>query len=421
MGRGAGNKMCSASSSEEQPIQHLEITRPDDWHHHFRDGDALRATVPFAARTFGRAIAMPNLQPPVTTAALAVAYRERLLAARPEGSTLEPLMTLYLKDDTTREEIIAAKESGIVIACKLYPKGATTNSHGGVSDVENIHGVLDEMEAQGLLLLVHGESTGNVDIFHRERTFLEAVFKPLVAARPNLKIVLEHCTTKEAAHFVRDGPPNVCASVTPQHLLYNRNAMLAGGIKPHLYCMPILKAEADRVALVDCVTSGSKKFFLGTDSAPHDVKNKHTACGCAGVFSAHAALELYATVFDRAGALDKLEAFASFNGPDFYGVPRNTDRVALDRETWQPPADYGFAGGRVVPLCAGEDIYWKLSAPSATPLKRASPPKGKRPPASPVGGPAAADRTPPAVSICAPGSLISHNGRPQICSGSQVV
>ena len=348
----------------------MELTAPDDWHHHLRDDAALETTVPFCARTFRRAICMPNLAPPVTTAALAVAYRERIMAQVPpcKRGKFEALMTLYLTDSTTREAIVEAKRCGVVYGCKLYPKGATTNSHGGVSDVANIREALDEMEAQGLLLLVHGEATGDVDVFHRERTFLEETLKPLVLARPGLKVVLEHCSTEEAAAFVLNGPPNLAASVTPQHIMFNRNAMLANGLRPHLYCMPILKTEADRAALAAAVTSGSTKFFLGTDSAPHELLSKHTACGCAGVFSAHAALELYATVFERAGALDKLEAFAAFNGPDFYGLPRNTTRVTLERTTWTTPKDYPFKGGRLVPILAGEDLAWKLRDDDAVPV-----------------------------------------------------
>mmetsp|Transcript_22724 Transcript_22724/g.68227 ORF Transcript_22724/g.68227 Transcript_22724/m.68227 type:complete len:355 (-) Transcript_22724:56-1120(-) len=351
----------------------MEIARPDDYHHHFRDGAFLATTVPFAARAFGRAIAMPNLSPPVTTAALAAAYRDRILAQLPAGSRFQPLMTLYLTDHTTKEDIAAAKETGFVYACKLYPKGATTNSHGGVSDVNNIAGALDEMEARGLVLCVHGEATGDVDVFDREPTYLENVLKPLVLARPGLKVVLEHCTTKEAAAFVLDGPPNVAATVTPQHLLYNRNALLAGGLRPHLYCMPILKAEPDRVALLKAVTSGSKKFFLGTDSAPHEVASKHTACGCAGVFSAHAALEMYAAAFDGQRALDKLEAFAAFNGPDFYGLPRPTETVTLDRETWTVPAHYEYGdGGKLIPVNANQQMHWRLreEATEMQPLKK---------------------------------------------------
>ena len=343
----------------------LTLTKPDDWHHHLRDGAALATTVPFAARSFGRAIAMPNLSPPVTTAALAVAYRERILAHLPPGSAFEPLMTLYLTDFTTRADVAAAADSGVVAACKLYPKGATTNSHGGVSDVANIADALDEMEQRHLLLLVHGEATGDVDIFDREPAFLEDTFKPVARKYPNLRIVLEHASTKEAAAYILDGPPNVAATVTPQHLLFNRNDMLAGGLKPHLYCMPILKAEADRAAMAAAVTSGSPKFFLGTDSAPHEYLRKESACGCAGVFSAHAPLELYALAFERAGALDKLEGFASFHGPDFYGRPRSAETVALRREAWTVPAEYPFAEGRLVPLMHGEELPWKLDAPPA--------------------------------------------------------
>lgn len=343
----------------------ITLVRPDDWHHHLRDGPALATTVPFCARTFGRAICMPNLTPPVTTGDMAHAYKARILAAVPAGAAFEPLMTLYLTDATSRADIAAAADSDAVTGCKLYPKGATTNSHGGVSDVGRIADALDEMERRGLVLLVHGEATGDVDVFEREATFLDGVFKPLAARYPKLKIVLEHCTTAAAAAFVASGPPNVAATVTPQHLLYNRNAMLAGGLKPHLYCMPILKTEADRATLVDIVTSGSPKFFLGTDSAPHEVGAKLSACGCAGVFSAHAPLELYAEAFEKAGKLEHLEAFASFNGPDFYGLPRNTETVVLDRIEWTTPGAFKFAKTVVVPVKAGEPLAWKLRAPDA--------------------------------------------------------
>ncbi|KAJ1450951.1 dihydroorotase [Pelagophyceae sp. CCMP2097] len=345
-------------------VDSLTLVQPDDMHHHLRDGAALKTTVPFCAREFGRCIVMPNLKPPVTTTAAAALYRERIVAQLPADSQLQPLMTLYLTDATSREEIRAAKASGIVFAVKYYPAGATTNSDAGVTSIDNVRQPLEEMALVGLPLLLHGEvARDDVDIFDREKTFVQTTAAQIVREHPNLKVVLEHVTTSDAALFVLSCGPNVAATVTPQHLLYNRNMLLAGGLKPHYYCMPILKAEHHRLALVKAVTSGSPKFFLGTDSAPHEVLSKHSACGCAGCFSAHAALELYAEVFDSAGALDKLEAFSSFHGADFYGLPRNTKRVNLRRQTWQPPAAYAFGdGGAVVPLRAKEDVLWTLEA-----------------------------------------------------------
>ena len=346
----------------------ITITRPDDWHLHLRDGEALAAVLPHSARQFARAIVMPNLRPPVTTVELAAAYRQRILAALPQGMAFEPLMTLYLTDSTSADEIRRAVDSGFVHAVKLYPAGATTNSDAGVNGLEGCSAALGEMERLGLPLLVHGEATDPaVDIFDRESVFIETVLIPLLARYPALRVVLEHITTQNAVEFVTAAGDNVAATITAHHLLYNRNAIFAGGLRPHHYCLPVLKRERHRRALVAAVTVGSRKFFLGTDSAPHARGAKETACGCAGCYTAHAALELYAGVFDRAGALDKLEAFASFNGPDFYRLPRNTGQVTLLRQPWTVPAEYAFAGGDVlVPLGAGETLDWKLAdAPGA--------------------------------------------------------
>ncbi len=342
-------------------MQQLTLTRPDDWHLHLRDDAALRAVLPDSARQFARAIVMPNLRPPVTTTAQALAYRERILAALPAGMGFEPLMTLYLTDNTSAEEIRTANASGIVHAVKLYPAGATTNSDAGVTDLRKTYAALEEMQRCGMPLLVHGEVTDpTVDIFDREAVFIERVLQPLLRDLPNLRVVFEHITTRDAAQFVLDAPDNIAATLTAHHLLYNRNAMLVGGIRPHYYCLPILKREAHREALVAAATSGSKKFFLGTDSAPHAQHTKETACGCAGCYTAHAAIELYAEAFEAAGALDKLEGFASFHGPDFYGLPRNTQQVTLRKEEWQVPATVAFGEQRLVPLRAGETIKWKL-------------------------------------------------------------
>ncbi|HYN76399.1 MAG TPA: dihydroorotase [Lamprocystis sp. (in: g-proteobacteria)] len=339
----------------------LTLTQPDDWHLHLRDGAAMAGVIGHSARQFARAIVMPNLKPPVTTTALALAYRARLLAARPAGSGFIPLMTLYLTDDTSPEEIAAAKASGIVQACKLYPAGATTNSQDGVTDLRRLDPVFAALRDQGLPLLVHGEVTDpHVDIFDRERRFIDERLAPIVAAFPGLKVVFEHITTAEAVAFVHQGPDTLAASLTPHHLLYNRNAMLVGGIRPHLYCLPVLKRERHRLALVAAAVSGHPRFFLGTDSAPHPVEGKESACGCAGAYSAHAALELYAQVFEQAGALDRLEGFASHFGPDFYGLPRNRTRVTLRREPWEVPGSYAFGTTRLVPLAAGEVLNWRL-------------------------------------------------------------
>jgi len=342
-------------------MQQLTITRPDDWHLHLRDGALMQSVLPDTARQFARAIVMPNLRPPVTTTALALEYRQRILAALPAGMKFEPLMTLYLTDNTSAEEIRKAKASGVVHAVKLYPAGATTNSDAGVTDIRNTYAALEEMQRCGMPLLVHGEVTdSNIDIFDREAVFIERVMQPLLRDLPELRVVFEHITTLDAAQFVASAPATLAATLTPQHLLYNRNALLAGGIRPHYYCLPILKRETHRVALVKAATSGNKKFFLGTDSAPHAQHTKEAACGCAGCYSAHSAIELYAEAFEAAGALDKLEAFASFFGADYYGLPRNTDTVTLRRESWQVPDSIGFGEHRLVPLRAGEAMQWKL-------------------------------------------------------------
>lgn len=341
----------------------LTLTRPDDWHLHVRDGAAMHAVVPHTAAQFARAIIMPNLKPPVTTTAQALAYKARILAAVPAGVPFEPLMTLYLTDNLAPEEIARAKAAGIV-ACKLYPAGATTNSDFGVTDLGKIYPVLEAMQREGLLLLVHGEVTSSdIDLFDREAAFIDQQLIPLRRDFPELKIVFEHITTKEAAHYVREADRFVGATITPQHLLFNRNAIFTGGIRPHYYCLPVLKREEHRQALVQVATSGSSKFFLGTDSAPHAAHLKEHASGCAGCYSAHAALELYATAFEAAGALDKLEGFASFHGPDFYGLPRNTSTVTLVKQTWTPPESFAFGeGAELKPLAAGEALGWKLLA-----------------------------------------------------------
>lgn len=340
----------------------LTLTRPDDWHLHLRDGAALTAVLPDTARQFGRAIVMPNLKPPVTTVADAEAYRARILAALPAGMTFEPLMTLYLTDRTTPDEIVRAKASGIVHGVKLYPLGATTNSDSGVSSLEHCLPVLEKMAEVGLPFLLHGEVTDpDIDIFDREAVFIERTLAPLIARLPELRVVLEHITTAQAAEFVADASANVAATLTAHHLLMNRNAMLVGGIRPHHYCLPVLKRETHRQALLKAATSGSAKFFLGTDSAPHARHTKEAACGCAGMYTAHAALELYAEAFDSVGALDKLEAFASFNGPDFYRLPRNSGTVTLRRESWTVPATLAYLDDApLVPLRAGETLDWKL-------------------------------------------------------------
>jgi dihydroorotase len=325
-----------------------------------RDGAALASVLPFTAAQFGRAIIMPNLKPPVTTVAAAASYRERILKAVPAHLKFEPLMSLYLTDNTPADEIKRAKASGFVFGAKLYPSGATTNSDAGVTSIEKIYPALAAMEEVGLIFQVHGEVTHNdVDVFDRERAFIDQVMSPVRARFPALKIVFEHVTTREAVQFVKSHD-NVGATVTPQHLLLNRNAIFQGGIRPHIYCLPVLKREHDRIALVDAATSDDPRFFLGTDSAPHARNTKENACGCAGIFSAHAAIELYAEAFEQAGQLQRLEAFASERGPDFYGLPRNSDSITLDRNPWQPPASYAFADSEIVPFRAGETIAWKL-------------------------------------------------------------
>ncbi|MBI3432511.1 MAG: dihydroorotase [Hydrogenophilales bacterium] len=338
----------------------LTITRPDDWHIHFRDGAAMQSVLPDTARVFGRAIAMPNLKPPVVSVADATAYRERLLAAA-GGTAFEPLMTLYLTDNTQPEEIRRARASGFVHAVKYYPAGATTNSDSGVTELSKAYPAIAAMEEVGMPLLLHGEVTDpEVDVFDREAVFIERYLVQLLKDFPRLRIVLEHITTRQAAEFVAAAPTNVGATITVHHLLYNRNAMFKGGIRPHLYCLPVLKREAHRQALVAAAISGNPKFFLGTDSAPHAVGAKEAACGCAGIYSAHAAIELYAEAFEDAGALDRLEAFASFHGADFYGLLRHTDTITLRRESWTAPASLGLGSGTLVPLRAGETIRWRV-------------------------------------------------------------
>jgi dihydroorotase len=339
----------------------LTIRRPDDWHLHLRDGAALAAVLPFTAARFGRAIIMPNLTPPVTTTAAALAYRERILAALPAGAQFEPLMTLYLTDQTPVEEIARAKAAG-VIGCKLYPAGATTHSAAGVTDVRRLDAVFERMAEAGLVLQVHGEVTDPaVDVFEREERFIDTVLAPLSARHARLRIVFEHITTRAALEFVQGARAGVAATVTPQHLLMNRNALLAGGLRPHHYCLPVLKAEKHRVALLAAVASGSPRLFLGTDSAPHARGAKEAACACAGIFSAHAGIELYAEAFAAAGALGKLESFASAHGADFYGLPRNEGTLTLLPEPWQVPARYPFGAEDLVPLRSGERIAWRLA------------------------------------------------------------
>ena len=340
----------------------LTIRRPDDWHLHLRDGAALAAVLPFTAARFARAIVMPNLKPPVTTTAQALDYRRRILAALPRGATFEPLMTLYLTDDTPAAEVERARQSGLIHGFKLYPAGATTHSDRGVTDIARIAAVLERMAEVGMVLQVHGEVTDPaVDIFDREARFIERTLAPLVERLPGLRVVLEHITTRAAVEFVLAARAGVAATVTPQHLLMNRNALFAGGIRPHHYCAPVLKAEADRAALLAAVARGDPRFVLGTDSAPHARDAKEGACGCAGIFSAHAGIELYAEAFESAGALEKLEGFAVFHGADFYGLPRNDARITLRREPWDVPHHYPFGTEELVPLRAGERIGWRLA------------------------------------------------------------
>jgi dihydroorotase len=340
----------------------LTLIRPDDWHLHLRDGAALAAVLPASARRFARAIVMPNLRPPVTTVEAARAYRARIVAALPAGLRFEPLMTLYLTDLTSPDEIAAARASGFVHAVKYYPAGATTNSENGVTDLERVYPVLAAMEKHGLPLLVHGEVTDPaIDVFDREAVFIERHLAPLVQRFPALRLVLEHVTTRQAVQFVEEAGPAVAATITVHHLLLNRNAMFAGGLRPHAYCLPVLKREEHRQALLRAATSGNPKFFLGTDSAPHGRRAKETGCGCAGIYSAHGALELYAEVFAQAGALDRLEAFASFFGADFYRLPRNRDTITLVRKAWTMPAELPMGDDMLVPLRAGEPVAWMLA------------------------------------------------------------
>ncbi|KAJ7540331.1 hypothetical protein O6H91_10G009200 [Diphasiastrum complanatum] len=359
--------LCSEKSGPSldvhQEPQRLTITQPDDWHLHLRDGEALTSVAPHSASVFRRAIIMPNLTPPVTSVAVALAYRERILKALKPNQDFLPLMTLYLTDNTSSSEVKIAKESGHVVAFKFYPAGATTNSQAGVTDLfRYCMPVLEEMVQQSMPLLIHGEvADSSIDIFDREHRFIDTVLTPLMAKFPLLKIVLEHITTQDAVEFVESCPPgSIAATVTPQHLLLNRNALFQRGIRPHHYCLPILKRETHRQALLKAISSGSKRYFIGTDSAPHERKTKEASCGCAGIYTAPIALPLYAQAFDKAGALDKLEAFTSFNGPDFYGLPRNTKTITLTKSSYRVPQQYGFGFGTVVPLFAGEILEWSI-------------------------------------------------------------
>jgi dihydroorotase len=341
--------------------QTLSLRRPDDWHLHLRDGEHLAAALPFTARQFARAVVMPNLKPPVTTVAMAEAYRLRILQALPATLSFQPLMTLYLTNNTAPAEIARASACGFVVGCKLYPAGATTNSDAGVTAIEHIYPALEAMQKSGMVLQVHGEVTrADVDVFDRETAFIEQILAPLTERFPALKIVFEHVTTRAAVEFVKQARSGVAATITPQHLLHNRNAIFQGGIRPHYYCLPILKREQDRQALLAAATSDDARFFLGTDSAPHAQHTKENDCGCAGMFSAHAAVELYAEAFEQAGRLDRLEAFASERGADFYGLPRNTSNIMLDRTSWTPPAHYAYGEDQLVPMRAGEALTWKL-------------------------------------------------------------
>ena len=342
----------------------LTIQRPDDWHVHLRDADALQAVARFTAERFGRAIVMPNLKPAITTTELAGAYRQRILAALPAASRFEPLLTLYLTDGTSPEEIDRAGRCGFIHGIKLYPAGATTHSDAGVTDIRQVYGVLARMEEIGMRLLVHGESAQHdVDVFDRETHFIDTVLAPLLERYPKLPVVFEHITTARAVEFVRSARGGVAATITPQHLLHNRNAIFSGGIRPHYYCLPILKREQDRQALLGAATSGNPHYFLGTDSAPHERGAKENACGCAGMFTAHAAIELYAEAFESAGKLDRLEAFASHFGADFYGLPRHTDTITLIKKSWMGPEEYALGSGVLIPYRAGEPISWRLAPP----------------------------------------------------------
>jgi len=345
-------------------INKLTFTRPDDWHLHLRDGRAMQSVLPDTARRFARAIIMPNLKPPVVTTEQAAIYRARILSALSQKpvNRFEPLMTLYLTDTTAPEEIFRAKESGFVHGVKLYPAGATTHSDAGVTDIARCEATLATMEKLDMPLLVHGEVVDpEVDIFDREKVFIDRVLIPLLQRFPGLRVVFEHITTKEAVEFVQSAPNRVAATITAHHLMLNRNALFAGGVRPHHYCLPVLKREIHRQALVKAATSGHSRFFLGTDSAPHPVKDKESACGCAGIYSAHAAIEFYAEVFEQAGKLDQLEAFTSFHGPDFYGLPRNTEQITLVRENWQIPEQMELGEEKLIPLEAGGMMRWKLA------------------------------------------------------------
>ena len=340
----------------------LRIQRPDDWHVHLRDGAALKDVVKFTAERFGRAIVMPNLTPPITTADMARAYRQRIVSSLPANSRFQPLLTLYLTDTTSADEIDRAHASGFIHGVKLYPAGATTHSDAGVSNIKKVHRVLERMQEIGMRLLVHGESPqADVDVFDREAHFIDAVLAPLLERFTKLSVVFEHITTERAVEFVTDARAGVAATITPQHLLHNRNAIFSGGIRPHYYCLPILKRESDRRALLAAATSANPRFFLGTDSAPHERTAKENACGCAGMFTAHAAIELYAEAFDSVGRLDRLQSFASHFGADFYGLPRHDDSITLIKESWVPPRAYEFAGGTLVPYRAGEPVGWRLA------------------------------------------------------------
>ena len=342
-------------------LQRIELTRPDDWHLHLRDGDRMAAVLAHTAERFGRAIVMPNLAPPITTVEAAHSYRERIRAALPSGARFDPLMTLYLTDETTPAEIRLAKESGFVHGVKLYPAGATTNSAHGVTAIDKLEPVLSEMERQDVPLLVHGEVTDpGVDVFDRERVFLERILAPWVELHAGLRVVVEHVTTAEAVDFVLDAREGVAATITPQHLLLDRNALFAGGLRPHHYCLPVLKRGEHRTRLLEAATSGDPRFFLGTDSAPHARTDKESDCGCAGIYSAHAGLELYAEAFEAAGALDRLEGFASHHGAQFYRLPPNTERVALVREPWTVPSSYPFGADELRPFRADEEIGWRF-------------------------------------------------------------
>lgn len=340
----------------------ITITKPDDWHLHLRDGEMLGTTVPHTARSFSRAIVMPNLKPPVTTVEQALAYRQRILDALPTDTNFSPLMTLYLTDNLAQEELVRLSTEPAVVAVKYYPAGATTNSDSGVSSIDRVMPSLEVMAKRGIPLLIHGEVTdGEIDIFDREQRFIDTVLAPLRAQLPELKVVLEHITTANAVEFVSEQNSNVAATITVHHLLYNRNHLLAGGVRPHFYCLPVLKRNSHQLALIEAATSGNPKFFLGTDSAPHPKGDKEAACGCAGIYTAPGALELYAEVFDQADALDRLEGFASLYGPRFYGLPVNTEKISLVRDSWQMEESFQFGSNTVIPVRAGETLHWRLA------------------------------------------------------------